>query len=172
MTMQIPTSLAHFWLAPLLPALSATFAQVSLCVRTDAGGDPDVDLVLQWGEPGPGPERVLISSSMIGAYASPRLLAANALHDPRDLLSAPLLLEQDDTAWSRWFDLAGVALEAAPRGLRFADSTGLALEAAVGGGGVALGDQLCVAGFVAQGALSHQERNTPAGVSSAPSDTV
>ncbi len=152
--LRAPAQLARMWLTPLLPELALRFPGVSLCLRTDDAGDAEFDLAIQPQPPRLGFEAQALVDPALRAYASPALLRRLPLDTPQAVLTAPLLIERDGSAWAAWFKAAGLDPEGVRGGMRFDDSTGLALEAAIRGAGVALGDTLSVRFAVGQGELA------------------
>jgi LysR family glycine cleavage system transcriptional activator len=70
---------------------------------------------------------------------SPRLLSGGrTLESPEDLAGFALIHQRDHGAWQDWFAAAGLAPEAARRGVVIEDAH-VGLQAAVAGQGVALG---------------------------------
>jgi LysR family glycine cleavage system transcriptional activator len=70
---------------------------------------------------------------------SPTMEGLARLKTAEDLLTAPLLHEENKSWWAAWFAAAGVKVEGALRGPVFQDLA-LAVDAAGRGQGVALGD--------------------------------
>lgn len=152
-TLRAPSQLARLWLAPLLPEMARRFPDISLCLRIDGVGDPEVDLAIQTVAPRPSLKAVALADLTLQAYASPGLLRLHALDSPQSLLNAPLLIEQDGGDWAAWFAAAGLAPGGGLHGMRFDDNGGLALDAAVRGLGVVLADELSAQGAVLRGEL-------------------
>lgn len=144
-------SFASLWLVPRLAAFQREHPDIE--IRIDASDRfvdleaEDVDLAVRWTRPGSVPAGAvqLLEEDVTPAIA-PLLLERSGLHlrEPRDLFQLPLL-ELDDamptsaaSAWSRWFEFAGVRAAApAPRLLfTFIDQS---VQAAVRGQGVVLG---------------------------------
>jgi DNA-binding transcriptional LysR family regulator len=153
LTIRLSARLARLWLTPLLPGLSLRFPTIGLCLRTEGSGDPEVDLAIQAAPPRPGMQGMVFGEVNLRAYASPGFLRQHSLDQPKALLTAPLLIEQDGYDWASWFAAAEITPEGALRGLRFDDSSGMALDAAVRGLGVVLCDDLAAQSAVERGDL-------------------
>jgi LysR family transcriptional regulator, glycine cleavage system transcriptional activator len=93
--------------------------EVDVAVRHGSGNS-------NWG----GLDAVQLCSEQLFPVCSPRLMSGrNRLAKPSDLLRSPLLHLDDNKAWSRWFDAAGVA---------YLNRASMLIDAAVDGQGVAL----------------------------------
>jgi LysR family transcriptional regulator, glycine cleavage system transcriptional activator len=128
------------WLVPRLGSFLARHPQLDLRISVsedvvDLERAP-VDVGIRFGT-GPYPgllaEKLFADSFVV--VASPE--RAKGLHKPRDLAGHPLLKDDHDGAWSRWFSAVG---SAPPKGVRYHELTdsGLLVEAAVRGQGVGL----------------------------------
>ena len=100
----------------------------------------DIDVAVRHGDGNwPGLDATCLCSEQIFAICSPQLLTGrNRLTQPSDVLKWPLLrLDHQQTAWKRWFALAGVT---APETLRgpILDRASLIIDAAIDGQGIAL----------------------------------
>lgn len=153
LTVRTSARVARLWLTPLLPELARRFPDIDLCLRTEAAGERAIDLTIEADGFRPGHDAAILAGSALAAYASPSLLRLYQLNTPDDLFSAPLLLEQGGADWAAWFAAAGLTADTALRGLRFDDNAGLALDAAVRGLGVVLSDALSARGAVERGEL-------------------
>ncbi|RYZ07028.1 MAG: transcriptional regulator GcvA [Myxococcales bacterium] len=133
-------SFAARWLVPRLGLFLARHPEVDLRISTseavvDFTLEP-VDVGIRFGT---GPYRGLFSEKLFEdvfiTVASPEL--AQRLHRPRDLAQSPLLKDDHEGAWPRWFQAQGLGSPATARYHQLLDS-GLLVEAAVRGQGVAL----------------------------------
>ena len=100
----------------------------------------DVDVAVRHGDGSwPGLEATQLCAEQIFAICSPKLLAGrNRLRQPADVLKWPLLrLEDQSTAWERWFALAGIAAPARLPG-PVLNRASMLIDAAIDGQGVAL----------------------------------
>jgi LysR family transcriptional regulator, glycine cleavage system transcriptional activator len=100
----------------------------------------DVDVAVRHGDGNwPGLDATRLCAEEIFAVCSPKLLAGrDRLRRPADVLKWPLLrLEDQSTAWERWFALAGLA---APERLPgpVLNRASMLIDAAIDGQGVAL----------------------------------
>ena len=164
-TLATYASFASLWLVPRLAAFQREFPGID--IRIDAGDrmvDLDaegVDLALRWTRPSNVPRDALqLLAEEVTPAVSPLLLERIDLRlsEPQDLFKFPLL-ELDDamptsaaSAWTRWFEFAGVrASPPAPRLLfTFVDQS---VQAAVRGQGVVLGRSPFLADLTASGDL-------------------
>jgi LysR family transcriptional regulator, glycine cleavage system transcriptional activator len=98
----------------------------------------DVDIAVRHGDgKWPGLEAVRLCSEQLFPVCSPKLLSArHRVATASDLLKFPLLRLEDSTAWTRWFEAAGVANPVA-RGPTL-NRASMLIDAAVDGQGVAL----------------------------------
>lgn len=144
-------SFASLWLVPRLAAFQREHPDIE--IRIDASDRfvdleaEEVDLAIRWTRPGSVPPGALqLLEEDVTPAIAPLLLERSGLQlrEPKDLFQLPLL-ELDDamptsaaSAWSRWFEFAGVrAVPPAPRLLfTFIDQS---VQAAVRGQGVVLG---------------------------------
>lgn len=164
-TLATYASFASLWLVPRLAAFQRDHPGID--IRIDAGDrlvDLDaegVDLALRWTRPSNVPRDALqLLAEEVTPAVSPLLLERSdvRLSEPQDLFKLPLL-ELDDaiptsaaSAWTRWFEFAGVrAAPPAPRLLfTFVDQS---VQAAVRGQGVVLGRAPFLADLTASGDL-------------------
>lgn len=158
-------SFASLWLVPRIAAFQREHPGIEL--RIDAGDRfvdleaEGVDLAVRWTRPGSVPRGALhLLDEEVTPALSPLLLERSGvvLRSPRDLFQLPLL-ELDDglptsaaSAWTRWFDYAGVrGAPPAPRLLfTFIDQS---VQAAVRGQGVVLGRSPFIDDLTASGDL-------------------
>lgn len=151
-TIQAQGDIGRRWLAPMLPQLAERFPSLSLRLRGEESGSPDVDIALTPLEAPPA-ESVRVADYRLMAYASPDLAQRLGVRTAVDMLKAPLLIEGDGADWTAWFRAAAVAQPFPPRGLHFEERSGLALDSALRGAGVALCDSLSVAEALQRGDL-------------------
>jgi LysR family transcriptional regulator, glycine cleavage system transcriptional activator len=98
--------------------------QVDLAIRHGAGDWPGLDVVR-------------LCSERLFPVCSPKLVSGrNRITKASDLLKFPLLRLDDSSAWSRWFDAAGIANPLA-RG-PVLNQASMLIDAAIDGQGVAL----------------------------------
>jgi LysR family transcriptional regulator, glycine cleavage system transcriptional activator len=100
----------------------------------------DIDVAVRHGNGNwPGLEVTRLCSEEIFAICSPKLLTGRKrLEQPSDVLKWPILrLDDQRTAWKRWFALAGVAEPETLRG-PVLDRASLIIDAAIEGQGIAL----------------------------------
>jgi LysR family transcriptional regulator, glycine cleavage system transcriptional activator len=98
----------------------------------------DVDIAVRHGDgKWPGLDAVRLCSEQLFPVCSPKLLSGrHRIATASDLLKFPLLRLEDSTAWTRWFEAAGVANPVA-RGPTL-NRASMLIDAAVDGQGVAL----------------------------------
>jgi LysR family glycine cleavage system transcriptional activator len=98
----------------------------------------DVDIAVRHGDgKWPGLDAVRLCSEKLFPVCSPKLLSGrHRIAKASDLLKFPLLRLEDSTAWTRWFEAAGVANPVA-RGPTL-NRASMLIDAAVDGQGVAL----------------------------------
>lgn len=102
---------------------------------------------------GPGLRTLDLARPPVLAVASPALASElSGLSDPKRLLHAPMLHEEDDRQWRDWLRLNGVEVPAELPGPRMWHAH-LALQAARRGQGVALGSHYLVGQDLAAGQL-------------------
>jgi DNA-binding SARP family transcriptional activator len=109
-------------------------------------GRGEADLAIRRGPGNWGglPHELLVRSRVF-PVAAPSLLGTQAQPlRPDDLLTLPLLHDDDGALWRRWFAAAGLVDPDPPRGPRILE-TGLAIDAAIAGQGVVLADRFLVA---------------------------
>ncbi|HMA14832.1 MAG TPA: LysR substrate-binding domain-containing protein [Kiloniellaceae bacterium] len=109
-------------------------------------GRGEADLAIRRG-PGTwgGLPHELLVRSRVFPVAAPSLLGGGAPPArPGELLTLPLLHDDDGALWRRWFAAAGLRDVDPPKGPRILE-TGLAIDAAIAGQGVVLADRFLVA---------------------------
>src|SRR5215472_13824597 len=122
LTVSTSLDFAAKWLVHRLARFAAAHPgidlRVSATMQTVDFTREDVDVAVRHGDGNwPGLEATRLCAEQIFAICSPKLLAGrDRLRRPADVLKWPLLrLEDQSTAWERWFALAGLA---APERLR------------------------------------------------------
>jgi len=157
-------SFAARWLVPRLGGFLARQSELDLRISTseaivDFTLEP-VDVGIRFG---PGPYRGLSAEKLFEdlfvVVASPE--RAKRLLKPRDLAEHPLLKDDHESAWPRWFAARGVAPPSAARYHQLLDS-GLLVEAAARGQGVALARWSLVQEELASGRLRRVFPRSPA----------
>jgi DNA-binding transcriptional LysR family regulator len=116
----------------------------------------EADLAIRHGKGDwPGVAQDLLARSRLYPVGSPLLLGdRRSAQRPADLARFVLLHDEDDGGlWRRWFAAAGVDDVDVSRGPRILES-GLAIDAAIAGQGIALADEVLVAGDIAGGRLT------------------
>jgi DNA-binding transcriptional LysR family regulator len=164
-TLATYASFASLWLVPRLAAFQREHPGID--IRIDASDRlvdleaEGVDLAIRWTRPARVPRDALqLIAEEVTPAVSPLLLERSniRLNEPKDLFQLPLL-ELDDamptsaaSAWTRWFEFAGVrAAPPAPRLLfTFVDQS---VQAAVRGQGVVLGRSPFLEDLTASGDL-------------------
>jgi len=144
LTVSTSLDFAAKWLVHRLARFAAAHPGIDLRVsatmhHVDFARD-DVDVAVRHGDGSwPGLEATQLCAEQIFAICSPKLLVGrNRLRRPADVLKWPLLrLEDQSTAWQRWFALAGIA---APQRLPgpVLNRASMLIDAAIDGQGVAL----------------------------------
>lgn len=99
----------------------------------------EVDVAVRHGDGNwSGLDAVRLCTEQLFPVCSPKLMSGrNRIAKPSDLLKAPLLHLDDNQAWSKWFDAAGVAGADLSHGLTL-NRASMLIDAAVDGQGVAL----------------------------------
>lgn len=151
---------AAAWLCPRLEEARAAMPGLRLSLRpdTDAGPEPDISILFVAPDRAPPNARRLLQPDFFPVCAPALANAAGGLRRPAALAGQVLLHLYDDEDWRRWFAAAhappGLAEDAAREGraATFGDAN-LLLAAALAGQGVALGDPITCAGYLASGAL-------------------
>lgn len=140
----VEPSFAACWLVPHLDGFRHRHPEIDIAVDSDARladfRSGTAELAIRWSETvtaWPHVQAIRLAGLAMSPVLAPGLLApAKPLNSPADLLSYPLLHEEDHAGWHRWFSKAG--LKTSPvRGPLFAEMA-LALQAAILGHGVAL----------------------------------
>jgi LysR family glycine cleavage system transcriptional activator len=151
-------SFAIQWLAPRIGSFQ--LAHPEIAVSLDTSGQlvdllhGDFDLALRSGSgEWSGLESLYLFSSVRTPLCTPRMRdELGGLHDPNDLLNAPLIgLDQD---WAEWFMAAGVSAPMTKTGGRLvADMQAIEVASALTDRGVALGSPRLFATELERGAL-------------------
>ena len=145
------------WLVPRLGSFRRSHPEIELHLSGSLElvdfATEAIDVNIRWGfEPNPGLSSTPLMASGRYPVISPDLLRRGAaLETPEDLQDHVLLHEYCPN-FEKWFDFAGIAVENARPGLRFA-SYDHVLQAALEGHGIALGFDVIVAGDVEAGRL-------------------
>ncbi len=152
------------WLVPRLGGFLARHGELELRISTseavvDFALEP-VDVGIRFGT---GPYRGLLAEKLFEdvfvVVASPERAAKIAR--PRDVSEHPLLKDDHERAWSRWFDARGLKSPGSARYHQLTDS-GLLVEAAVRGQGVALARWSLIQDELAAGRLCRVLPKLPA----------
>jgi len=128
------------WLAPRLPDLSARYPDlmVNFAARSFPCdlGDEGFDAAIHFGRPDlPDAEHLFLFREEAVVIAAPKWLADQAIAEPADLLSKPLLFQSSrPTAWNRWFAAVGITDLPPLTGATFEHFLMLAQTAAAGAG--------------------------------------
>lgn len=149
LTVNAEPAFASCWLVPHLATFRALHPQIDVSVESEArlvefrGNAAEVAIrhsakATAW----PRSEARKLCEVAMVPVVSPAILTGPPLETPQDLLSYPLLHEENRDVWTRWFAAAGLTPGAeAMRGPIFADCA-LALQAAMRGHGIALVDAI------------------------------
>ena len=149
--------IASRWLAPRLPDFAARHPEIDLQLINSPTEiwrrAREFDLAIAWGN-GDWPNlqsQKLLDVSLVPVL-SPDLARELDLHQPGDLLDAPLLHHHDGKEWADWFALAGVH-HSVPVGIKVED-TNVVVQAALAGTGVMLGIREFLADDILAGRLT------------------
>jgi len=141
-TLTVTTSpdFAAKWLVQRLGRLAESHPEIDLRLSATMHhvdfAREDVDIAIRHGDgQWPGLHVTRLCAETLFAVCSPRL--ASDLHKPSDVLKLPLLHLDDQTAWSAWFDAAGVTGMRAIHG-PVLNRASMLIDAAVDGHGIAL----------------------------------
>lgn len=150
-----PRDFTRRWLLPRLPALKRAVPACDPWLDTSGAAvdfeTMEVDIaIIHAHEPPAGCESLLIGRDRLSPVAAPAL--AGMLHQPADLLDAPLIHEEGAVGWADWLGQMGVEAGAVWTGTNFSDSD-IALAAAELGQGVALASLFLAQAAIAAGAL-------------------
>lgn len=160
-SISVSTSLASWWLLPRLPSFKRANPDISLrLVTADTDTDIDIASLDLWIPLGlvdrSDLDAVALCQERLVPVAAPDLASSLHIHQPRDLLDAPLLhLEERYEPrfdWYQWFDLHDVKTPDRLTGDRTTDYS-LVLQAALDGQGVALGWDHIVSDLIDDGQL-------------------
>ncbi|WP_112312148.1 LysR substrate-binding domain-containing protein [Pseudogemmobacter bohemicus] len=153
LSVSCPPGFASSWLCGKIGGFVSDFPDVTLSVQTprrlDDVSNPDVDIFITFGEgKQPGMDVELLKEVDFTPLCSPAWLNRfESMADTGALLGATLLHLGDYEDWECWFRLAGMPVESAQNGIRFADMN-LVYAAALGAQGIAMGDE-----FICQDAI-------------------
>lgn len=150
-----PRDLTRRWLLSRLPLLKSAVPACEPWLDTSGAAvnfeTMEVDIaIIHAHEPPAGSESLFIAQGDLSPVAAPTL--AQTLHDPADLLTAPLIHEEGPIGWADWLGDRGMAPDAVWRGSNFSDSD-IALAAAELGQGVALASVFLAHDAIATGTL-------------------
>lgn len=139
---------AALWLAPRLAAFREIAQDVDVVLNSDSHladfGNDGTTLAIRYSrerQNWPRVEAQKLCESHLSAYLSPRLLAAETISLPLDLLTLSRFHEDSREDWRSWFKAAGVVQPDADRGTVFNDSA-VMFQAALAGQGAMLADDL------------------------------
>ncbi|MBI3436857.1 MAG: transcriptional regulator GcvA [Proteobacteria bacterium] len=143
LTVSTSPDFAAKWLVHRLGRFAETHRDIDLRVSATMQhidfAREDVDLAIRHGDGNwAGLDVVRLCSEQLFPVCSPTLVSGrNRLAKPSDMLKFPLLHLDDRTAWSKWFDAAGVADAEVSRG-PVLNRASMLIDAAVDGQGIAL----------------------------------
>lgn len=142
---------ASAWLCPRLDAFRAEAAEVDLTIAV--GPDPGADVEVLFTDAEPPAAAALARPAFFPVCAPALAHEMGGLRRPSALLRAPLLHLYDHRDWSAWARASGAPIApSSAKGAIFEDAN-LLLAAAVAGQGLALGDDITCARYLAEGAL-------------------
>ena len=156
LTVSVLPSFASRWLMPRLIRFMEAHPRIEVNVLASAAlanfSVDEVDIAIRFGR-GPWPPFVCehFLDDEYFPVASPRMNRGKLPKEPKDLLGVRIMREDRDT-WQRWFEAAGVPLDAPLEGPSFNDST-YSLQAAARGEGVALARRSIVGEDLERGTL-------------------
>lgn len=144
------------WLVPRLdklPFADRVRLRVSVGAPSTDFTSNDADVVIQWAD-GPTPQVEVIPLMESSRYpvASPDLCRKAGISAPQDLLSARLMYDETDDAWSEWFQAAGLEVTDMPLGPTYPNCE-LATTAAEQGQGISLAYDAVVRSTIDSGRL-------------------
>jgi len=147
------------WLTPRIPGFLAEHPGTIINIASRSApfdfDEENFDLAIHYGQPvwARAACSYLCSEEILPA-ASPDLLKAWNLSEPKDLEAAPLLhLATRPKLWAQWFELNGGSADTAYRGHRF-DQFSMVIESAVAGLGFALLPKYLIEQELAHGRLA------------------
>jgi LysR family glycine cleavage system transcriptional activator len=143
LTVSTSPDFAAKWLVNRLGRFAEAYPGIDLRVsatmhRVDFARE-EVDLAVRHGDGNwAGFDVKRLCSEQLFAVCSPKFLSGrNRIAKPQDILNFPLLHLDDHTAWSKWFDAAGIANADVSRG-PVLNRASMLIDAAINGQGVAL----------------------------------
>jgi LysR family glycine cleavage system transcriptional activator len=147
------------WLTPRIPGFLAEHPGTIINIASRSApfdfDEENFDLAIHYGQPvwARAACSYLCNEEILPA-ASPELLKARNLSEPKDLEAAPLLhLATRPKLWAQWFELNGASADTAYRGHRF-DQFSMVIESAVAGLGFALLPKYLIEQELANGRLA------------------
>ncbi|OCJ09148.1 transcriptional regulator [Rhizobium sp. AC44/96] len=153
-------SFAASWLVPQLPDFQALHADIDVTVDSDSrlaefrSGEAQIAIRhsvtdTSW----PRSQSRHLADVWMIPVAAPVVLTQSVIRAAGDLLSLPLLHEENRDVWNRWFEAAGVTPSEAVRGVVYADG-GLVLQAVLRGQGIGLVDRIFAEDEIRAGRLA------------------
>jgi LysR family glycine cleavage system transcriptional activator len=162
LVLSVDAAFAHNWLMKRLPLFRELNPGIELeliltqafAVQTGCQLLAGCDAYIVFGQPPwPGFRAEALLTLYEFPVCSPALLqGGTAMKEPRDLLKQNLIHEVDRTTWRTWLDAAGAGGEEGLFATVVHDSL-ICVSLAVDGQGIAIGDNLVCADYLASGAL-------------------
>ncbi len=158
MTISVTPTFASKWLVPRLPAFLAAHPMLDLRIQASESlsnfQSDAVDIAVRQGQPpfGPGLTADLLFPQEVVAVCAPSLVGGTALPLAANAVDGFVLLHDTHNLWPQFIDALGTGPTAAPKGIRF-NQTSLAIDAAIAGQGLALASRFLVAHDIAAGRL-------------------
>ena len=143
LTISTSPDFAAKWLVHRLGRFAEAHSEIDLRVSASMHhvdfAREEVDVAVRHGDGNwPGLDAVRLCTEQLFPVCSPKLVSGRGrMSKPADIMKFPLLHLDDRTAWSRWFDAAGVAEPELSRG-PVMNRASMLIDAAVDGQGVAL----------------------------------
>lgn len=146
-TVSAEPTFAALWMVPNLIEFRTLFPDIEVRIESDPRviefrANDAVLAIRQSGSKSGWPRtesRHLLDTALVPVVAPSLLATGNALLKPEDIQQFELLHEENRSAWTDWFRLAGVSGASSDRGPMLADGA-LVLQSALRGHGVGLGD--------------------------------
>lgn len=162
---EMPPSLAHYWLLPRLADLVARHPGIDIRINAQGAhlqgdrlplpspADAPADLQIVYGDDRLWADRASpLLAELYKPLCAPSLCVADAITSPEHLLNYPLIsTAQNAVSWEEWFNWQGIDLDRSST-LQM-DPSHLAIEAAVRGMGVILESSVLAEQEVAAGRL-------------------